>query len=460
MVLPLLPLIGLAAAGGVTLAAPHLQNRAARIRGRYGEGLLDEAGDDPRDQARALFGGGLLEARDLIGAQSDAAQRDLGWFNADTSRMSAETARMGLGENIAQARIGSVPSPGGIVQGDLAWGVLTNMESGDNWQAVSPKGASGLGQIMPENIGPWTRELIDPNLSDAQAIELYRNDPSVQERVGRGKFGQYVNRYGLRDAYSRWHSGVGFEQAVREGRHDGNMSTYDYVRSNLQAYERRTAEAAAQDERDFRGWAVETGGTEWERQALANPYLPRSMAEEITGNVVGRMSGDGVGAQLEQQAAIATAGDELMPAIGSAEAVIANMDAIARTEAGERVSSADDQARSAAGLRAAMELRQAWQAEVYGDREPPPEVQREMASVFGSPRGLGANQEQFMRLTRMMRAELVKKRDYLRAQAEVRAGRRPVSELAAFNGGVLTPEERRAILTGQGEAPPGLERGW
>ncbi len=76
-------------------------------------------------------------------------------------------------------------------------------ESGGKRSAVSSVGAVGPDQIMPGNVGPWSREVIGRAVSVAE----FRRSPALQDRVGRFKIGQYCVAYGPRGAAAAWYSG-------------------------------------------------------------------------------------------------------------------------------------------------------------------------------------------------------------------------------------------------------------
>jgi hypothetical protein len=104
---------------------------------------------------------------------------------------------------------------------------LTGEESGGKYGIVNKSsGAVGRYQIMPANVGPWTKQYLGKEMTP----EEFRNDPAAQDKVFEGKIGDYYKQYGnWRDVASMWHSGVPYDQAVREGRHDVNETTANYV---------------------------------------------------------------------------------------------------------------------------------------------------------------------------------------------------------------------------------------
>ena len=103
---------------------------------------------------------------------------------------------------------------------------MTAQESGGNYGIVNSIGATGRYQVMPQNIGPWTKQYLGKEMTQQE----FRNDPAAQDKVFEGRMGDYYKQFGnWRDAVSAWHSGRPYDQAVRDGAHDSNMSTATYV---------------------------------------------------------------------------------------------------------------------------------------------------------------------------------------------------------------------------------------
>lgn len=78
----------------------------------------------------------------------------------------------------------------GAPDGDL-WSRLIQQESGGNQAAVSPKGAFGRAQLMPDTAAQVARQLGRPELA-----ELARTDPEVNELLGQTYLRQQQDRFG------------------------------------------------------------------------------------------------------------------------------------------------------------------------------------------------------------------------------------------------------------------------
>ena len=81
---------------------------------------------------------------------------------------------------------------------------IMGQESGGDYRAVNARtGASGLYQVMPANIGPWSEQVLGRRVSVAE----FRGDPEIQTAVARGIMEGYFKDYGARGAASAWYSG-------------------------------------------------------------------------------------------------------------------------------------------------------------------------------------------------------------------------------------------------------------
>lgn len=336
MVAPLI-LLGALGAAGATALAPHIENRASDIRARgdarrnqrvFGD-LLADPGAGPMDFARAGLSGGLLGVEDLIGTAQAGRQLDISQQNANTASGQLGLARDRFGFDQQQATLSNmlqldqlVQTPTGPVDMSIALPGLIDFESGGNPAAVSHKGAMGLGQIMPDNIVPWARREF-PQLeafSDEMILSRYAEDPQFQADLAGAAFGRYVREHGLRDAFVKWHAGpahdwqdivADYEQAQRTGRpgryHDGNMHTFDYVRKNLDAYQRRLGMAQSAAQRDQVIRLADQVGTPQQRELARTAPEGSTLLNDLLGDLTDQATPSAVAeraapAELQQQA--------------------------------------------------------------------------------------------------------------------------------------------------------------
>ena len=90
---------------------------------------------------------------------------------------------------------------------------IINEESGGSYTVVNPdSGAIGIGQVMPSNVGPWTRKYYGRALSP----QAFRYNPAAQDAVLNGRFKDmldeqfkagYQGEEAIRRAASVWYSG-------------------------------------------------------------------------------------------------------------------------------------------------------------------------------------------------------------------------------------------------------------
>ena len=96
---------------------------------------------------------------------------------------------------------------------------LATQESGGNPSAINKdSGATGLLQVMPENIGPWSKEILGREMTK----EEFLADPEAQRTISRGKLRQYYNEYilrgetpdmAIRKSAAAWYAGPNWESA-------------------------------------------------------------------------------------------------------------------------------------------------------------------------------------------------------------------------------------------------------
>ncbi len=84
---------------------------------------------------------------------------------------------------------------------------IASVESGGNYSILGPetKGdrAYGKYQIMGQNIGPWSKEVLGQEVSPQEFLA----NPQLQDAIFQGKFGQYVEKYGPEGAAKAWFAG-------------------------------------------------------------------------------------------------------------------------------------------------------------------------------------------------------------------------------------------------------------
>jgi len=90
---------------------------------------------------------------------------------------------------------------------------LINQESGGNYRAVNPdSGALGIGQVMPANVGPWTKKYLGRALTPQQFL----NSKSAQDAVINGRMRDMIadqeragfkGEVAIRRAAAVWYSG-------------------------------------------------------------------------------------------------------------------------------------------------------------------------------------------------------------------------------------------------------------
>ena len=157
------------------------------------------------DKAAALG----TNAETLIRAQFDLMDKEIpappvaSTNSALTSRGRGVAGKYDTGEVIGGASL------------DLTRNAIVGKESGNNYQAVNPhSGALGYGQVMPANVGPWSREILGYTLSQR---EFLRN-PDLQMQIINGKFRKIMQSQEaaghtgdtlIRRAASIWYSGRG-----------------------------------------------------------------------------------------------------------------------------------------------------------------------------------------------------------------------------------------------------------
>lgn len=81
---------------------------------------------------------------------------------------------------------------------------IAGQESGGDYSAVNgSSGALGRYQVMPANVGPWSRETLGYTVTPQQFLA----SPDLQDRIALGKLRRYWDAYGPRGAAAAWYSG-------------------------------------------------------------------------------------------------------------------------------------------------------------------------------------------------------------------------------------------------------------
>jgi hypothetical protein len=118
---------------------------------------------------------------------------------------------------------------------------ISSVESGGNYHAVGPNTGSmgralGKYQVMSENVGPWSKEVLGREVSPSEFL----SNPKIQDAIFEGKFGQYVNKYGQDGAARAWFAG---ERGMN------NPNARDAFGTTVAEYSRRFNRALPQDAR-------------------------------------------------------------------------------------------------------------------------------------------------------------------------------------------------------------------
>jgi hypothetical protein len=140
----------------------------------------------------------------LVNPNADPLQRVRAWNDINAARIRQQRA--------AEER--SFGKSTGPVDFDAAYNALVGKESGGDPSVLnrSGSGATGLGQVMPENIGPWTEKWLGRRMTQ----EEFRRNPEAQRRVVTAQFRQNINdqiaaghspEIALRRAAAIWYSG-------------------------------------------------------------------------------------------------------------------------------------------------------------------------------------------------------------------------------------------------------------
>jgi hypothetical protein len=96
------------------------------------------------------------------------------------------------------------------------------VESGGNYKARnSGSGALGRWQVMPSNVGPWTKKALGKAMTPTE----FYNSPAAQDKVADVILGGYYDKYGWMGAASAWFSG----SPVISNKSDGSNTVPQYI---------------------------------------------------------------------------------------------------------------------------------------------------------------------------------------------------------------------------------------
>lgn len=106
---------------------------------------------------------------------------------------------------------------------------IMGQESGGNYRAVNGRtGAMGAYQILPSNIGPWSRQYLGYQITPTQFL----NSSSLQDKLARAVLQAQFDRYGAAGAASWWYSGSANNVDSTRSSH-GEPSVSQYVQQVL-----------------------------------------------------------------------------------------------------------------------------------------------------------------------------------------------------------------------------------
>jgi len=123
----------------------------------------------------------------------------------------------------------------GAIPGNLGrlMSAIRGQESGGNYGATNPSGASGAYQILRSNFvnpGGWDKEALGHDITYQQ----FMSSPQIQDQIARYKLGQYLNSRGMEGAAATWYGGdYGYKHMYDKKPQNGYPSIYAYVQSVL-----------------------------------------------------------------------------------------------------------------------------------------------------------------------------------------------------------------------------------
>lgn len=208
--------------------------RAAEMRDalkeKYGAGtgvISDEVANITLTDKETLSSLADRISVELLGTQLDPERKAalVQQIQDEEKQYKMGAAQTGFNQDVAKAKQQQAAQGGaGSSEIDSFIGALIGQESGGNANAVNAdSGAMGLGQIMPENWGPWAAEA---------GVDASDFSPANQMRVIRHKIAQYYETYGnWRDVAIAWYGGAGGVQRVKAGGGYGDEAGYPSLRA-------------------------------------------------------------------------------------------------------------------------------------------------------------------------------------------------------------------------------------
>jgi hypothetical protein len=207
-----------------------------KLRRRLAEAMLQSGMDTSpvghwtqgaNRMVQALLGGmqvGELERKEK--AQMAAGDQALMGLLGPSGGADPAAAPSAMPPQMAQPQGGFPAVSGGVSPYAGAIASIESAHEKNPYQALGPvvqsgDRAYGKYQVMGENIGPWTKEILGQQMTPEQFLA----SPEAQEKVFATKFGQYVQQTGNpQDAASMWFTGrPAAEGANRQARNpDGS----------------------------------------------------------------------------------------------------------------------------------------------------------------------------------------------------------------------------------------------
>lgn len=111
---------------------------------------------------------------------------------------------------------------------------IRGQESGGNYGATNPSGASGAYQILRSNFeksgSGWDREALGRDVT----YQEFMGSRAIQDEIAKFKLGQYLKSRGMAGAAATWYGGDwGYKNMYDKKPQAGYPSMYDYVMSIL-----------------------------------------------------------------------------------------------------------------------------------------------------------------------------------------------------------------------------------